>query len=111
MHGKGRVDGERRKDQRQQREPQPASRLENQIVHHRESPFGGSIGRVHQAPWPPARPGTLTWINEKCCSASMGRFVPGRVRRSEEHTSELQSLMRNSYAVFCLNKQTDTNQP
>src|SRR3546814_9438747 len=27
-----------------------------------------------------------------------------RCRRSEEHTSELQSLMRNSYAVFCLNK-------
>src|SRR3546814_1697968 len=26
------------------------------------------------------------------------------VRRSEEHTSELQSLMRNSYAVFCLKK-------
>src|SRR3546814_17522368 len=26
-------------------------------------------------------------------------------RRSEEHTSELQSLMRISYAVFCLNKQ------
>src|SRR3546814_1938322 len=25
-------------------------------------------------------------------------------RRSEEHTSELQSLMRNSYAVFCLQK-------
>src|SRR3546814_5547518 len=25
--------------------------------------------------------------------------------RSEEHTSELQSLMRTSYAVFCLNKQ------
>src|SRR3546814_10146395 len=27
--------------------------------------------------------------------------------RSEEHTSELQSLMRISYAVFCLKKQTD----
>src|SRR3546814_4557707 len=27
-----------------------------------------------------------------------------RVGRSEEHTSELQSLMRNSYAVFCLKK-------
>src|SRR3546814_7986070 len=26
--------------------------------------------------------------------------------RSEEHTSELQSLMRNSYAVFCLKKKT-----
>src|SRR3546814_3810446 len=32
--------------------------------------------------------------------------------RSEEHTSELQSLMRNSYAVFCLKKKktTDINQ-
>src|SRR3546814_10506405 len=29
--------------------------------------------------------------------------------RSEEHTSELQSLMRISYAVFCLKKQTKTN--
>src|SRR3546814_10588390 len=28
------------------------------------------------------------------------------VERSEEHTSELQSLMRNSYAVFCLKKKT-----
>src|SRR3546814_3094572 len=30
-------------------------------------------------------------------------------RRSEEHTSELQSLMRNSYAVFCLKKKKTTN--
>src|SRR3546814_2419577 len=29
---------------------------------------------------------------------------PLRLRRSEEHTSELQSLMRISYAVFCLKK-------
>src|SRR3546814_9980350 len=29
--------------------------------------------------------------------------------RSEEHTSELQSLMRISYAVFCLKKKKDTN--
>src|SRR3546814_5946493 len=28
--------------------------------------------------------------------------------RSEEHTSELQSLMRNSYAVFCLTKKKNT---
>src|SRR3546814_5206070 len=28
-------------------------------------------------------------------------------RRSEEHTSELQSLMRNSYAVFCLKKKNN----
>src|SRR3546814_7670987 len=32
-------------------------------------------------------------------------------RRSEEHTSELQSLMRISYAVFCLNKKNITNTP
>src|SRR3546814_8459591 len=41
----------------------------------------------------------LVWIE------AMGRAVgidPGK--RSEEHTSELQSLMRNSYAVFCLKK-------
>src|SRR3546814_5645004 len=31
------------------------------------------------------------------------------ITRSEEHTSELQSLMRNSYAVFCL-KQKNKNQ-
>src|SRR3546814_1755613 len=31
----------------------------------------------------------------------------GAGQRSEEHTSELQSLMRISYAVFCLNKKTN----
>src|SRR3546814_6864993 len=31
----------------------------------------------------------------------------GRDRRSEEHTSELQSLMRISYAVFCLKKKNN----
>src|SRR3546814_8460370 len=33
----------------------------------------------------------------------------GRDPRSEEHTSELQSLMRISYAVFCLKKKTYNN--
>src|SRR3546814_6073158 len=32
-------------------------------------------------------------------------FVASEILRSEEHTSELQSLMRISYAVFCLQKQ------
>src|SRR3546814_7101319 len=35
----------------------------------------------------------------------------GDVVRSEEHTSELQSLMRISYAVFCLKKKTNHNHP
>src|SRR3546814_7674337 len=33
----------------------------------------------------------------------------GRASRSEEHTSELQSLMRISYAVFCLKKKKTNN--
>src|SRR3546814_2391902 len=37
------------------------------------------------------------------CADRAGR-VAARSRRSEEHTSELQSLMRISYAVFCLKK-------
>src|SRR3546814_9186488 len=38
------------------------------------------------------------------CSANIGPDGDTAVFRSEEHTSELQSLMRISYAVFCLNK-------
>src|SRR3546814_4920976 len=36
-------------------------------------------------------------------------FLIGQPHRSEEHTSELQSLMRISYAVFCLKKKTTKN--
>src|SRR3546814_2959161 len=39
-------------------------------------------------------------------------YKVNRLNRSEEHTSELQSLMRRSYAVFCLKKKIEnTNQP
>src|SRR3546814_9003903 len=41
-------------------------------------------------------------------SVSAGLDYPG-VGRSEEHTSELQSLMRISYAVFCLKKKTPSS--
>src|SRR3546814_3760314 len=34
----------------------------------------------------------------------LGDAIAQGIGRSEEHTSELQSLMRNSYAVFCLKK-------
>src|SRR3546814_6640092 len=47
-----------------------------------------------------------------CVLLALQKFVQGRpvdlvlsgINRSEEHTSELQSLMRISYAVFCLKK-------
>src|SRR3546814_8602288 len=44
----------------------------------------------------------------RCLDALNGRIQPrlGYGCRSEEHTSELQSLMRISYAVFCLKKKT-----
>src|SRR3546814_9244302 len=39
-----------------------------------------------------------------------GQAPLGGFPRSEEHTSELQSLMRTSYAVFCLKKKTKNQQ-
>src|SRR3546814_9414197 len=40
----------------------------------------------------------------------LGLFPEGHVDRSEEYTSELQSLMRISYAVFCLKKKNKAEQ-
>src|SRR3546814_3429163 len=42
-------------------------------------------------------------VIELTAANDLSRFMK-RVFRSEEHTSELQSLMRTSYAVFCLKK-------
>src|SRR3546814_3431224 len=42
--------------------------------------------------------------------AELRRATEMLVNRSEEHTSELQSLMRISYAVFCLKKKKTTNE-
>src|SRR3546814_4389260 len=50
------------------------------------------------------RPGKR-WRGPGCRSTTSTRSRSTR-RRSEEHTSELQSLMRISYAVFCLKKKT-----
>src|SRR3546814_5703554 len=50
-------------------------------------------------------PGTIIY-RALGCDACSGTGYKGRIGvfRSEEHTSELQSLMRLSYAVFCLKK-------
>src|SRR3546814_5850982 len=47
-------------------------------------------------------------LNQRCACEVVDVFsLHESIRsRSEEHTSELQSLMRISYAVFCLNKKT-----
>src|SRR3546814_5205181 len=48
----------------------------------------------------------FSWMKAKRCAG----LLPIRRSRSEEHTSELQSLMRISYAVFCLKKKKTTRQ-
>src|SRR3546814_7868043 len=47
--------------------------------------------------------GIVRWVEDDIAGAEEG------MSRSEEHTSELQSLMRISYAVFCLNKTNQDN--
>src|SRR3546814_1345643 len=56
----------------------------------------------------------LEQLTEAVCDVFAWRLVLVKVHeheycRSEEHTSELQSLMRISYAVFCLKKKNTTN--
>src|SRR3546814_4738992 len=58
-------------------------------------PASAPRNRPRQNPWPPCAHGNRH---------RQGLFRSERPLRSEEHTSELQSLMRISYAVFCLKK-------
>src|SRR3546814_1583565 len=57
------------------------------------------------------RGGDLPYHWTKVFDRGAGDMVAFRKRsgRSEEHTSELQSLMRISYAVFCLKKKKNTS--
>src|SRR3546814_1657419 len=52
----------------------------------------------------PQRLGTIAVVAEEIVEVEVGHAVDFADHRSEEHTSELQSLMRISYAVFCLKK-------
>src|SRR3546814_7070419 len=64
-----------------------------------------SRSRRRSSPWPRTRPRPPTIDPSPCVlrPGAFGRAAPA-LWRSEEHTSELQSLMRISYAVFCLKK-------
>src|SRR3546814_9508428 len=53
-------------------------------------------------------PSPTRGVMRSCSISSMPGF--SACRRSEEHTSELQSLMRISYAVFCLKKKKQHTQ-
>src|SRR3546814_2335840 len=65
-------------------------------------------GHIHAFAFFGAVPQSIVYDNDRCLVA---KILPDGTRkraalfsRSEEHTSELQSLMRISYAVFCLKK-------
>src|SRR3546814_4202357 len=63
--------------------------------------------------WRYYAPLITTWVTiASICLAARPPFSIGMawtLCRSEEHTSELQSLMRISYAVFCLKKKNDND--
>src|SRR3546814_9647762 len=63
----------------------------------------GSRCFLHRAPAERNAGMAIEMPEETCRGAAMRAPCLGE-RRSEEHTSELQSLMRISYAVFCLKK-------
>src|SRR3546814_7342672 len=72
--------------------------------------FRSSTERAtNRAPEPSANAAALTGFSIEPHGVD-GERVPAR-ERSEEHTSELQSLMRISYAVFCLKKKKHTDTP
>src|SRR3546814_10314413 len=65
----------------------------------------GSIERTLETKHNPRiRSGSSIADRDRQRVAHISARSPNRRSRSEEHTSELQSLMRNSYAVFCLKK-------
>src|SRR3546814_1159216 len=82
----------------------PERRRYYRQVHHLWRPTG-----------PAKRPGSLLrHVRQRLGHAQWHQIAPGKpagqlryVLRSEEHTSELQSLMRISYAVFCLTKKNN----
>src|SRR3546814_6515446 len=79
--------------------------------------FGVRSPSNHGTSTTPPAPGSAERARaaSSSCEAPRSRAVASSTRaalrvRSEEHTSELQSLMRISYAVFCLKKKKTQNQ-
>src|SRR3546814_4697258 len=84
-----------RAHQRRTRRGDGAQRMVGDIV--ADPRDGPAVRRDRGKPAPLSRP-----------AGARPRSAP-RAARSEKHTSELQSLMRSSYAVFCLKKKKKTN--
>src|SRR3546814_5188912 len=75
----------------------------------RARPAGDLPHRARRRGRPRARPGAgRRRLRGQAVLAARAGGAGARAARSEEHTSELQSLMRISYAVFCLKKKKET---
>src|SRR3546814_2312678 len=88
------------KGNRDRRDQQPVEKPERGIPNPETITVARFCHEHHLSPWPLA-------IREIADGALTNA---GQRRRSEEHTSELQSLMRTSYAVFCLKKKNKQTQ-
>src|SRR3546814_5361434 len=82
-------------ERRVRHSPQPSAH--NEIASVRRN------GIIHDC----AKALSLSWPAVPCAWCSQTPRADSPSWRSEEHTSELQSLMRISYAVFCLKKKTE----
>src|SRR3546814_7290121 len=81
----------------------------------------GDVRNQNRGPCTPGTFPSVVKVNRRCTNPTgtdgLVRFVPSSslpsgarvISRSEEHTSELQSLLRTSYAVFCLQKKNKRN--
>src|SRR3546814_4338741 len=86
------------------RQPQRRSRAAR-AVQRGDGRGGAGLGQ-RQPGVPAAVHHPLRAARQPGAAGLVQRAVPAHHVRSEEHTSELQSLMRISYAVFCLKKNT-----
>src|SRR3546814_6110507 len=78
-----------------------ALKREAEAASHAKSEFLASMSHELRTPL-----NAIIGFSEVLKTEMLGPIGLNRYRRSEEHTSELQSLMRISYAVFCLKKKT-----
>src|SRR3546814_1811084 len=94
------------------RPPSVPTRRTPDLGQRRRRPADSSRRQRLTAAFPPPVPTPKADLRKgRCPFKDSGLFLVRYCRaRSEEHTSELQSLMRISYAVFCLKKKITTYQ-
>src|SRR3546814_8968403 len=92
MAGKGLADQQHREDEERGGEHRVAPQLHQHLGAHDLSFFKSA---------------SISAMSVSVSASRSARCAISGLTRSEEHTSELQSLMRTSYAVFCLKKKTN----